>query len=79
MIVRGLKCLRGSDLESPGPVLLEAFPAVNRPTFGRLERNLGLNSTVGADRVVHFSGFAAVTALPSVSVHSYYLQPKRSY
>ena len=75
---RGLRCLKGLIGLVPVPwlVLLEAIPAVNRPTLGRLERNLGLSSAIGAGRVVHLSRFAAVAALPLVSVHYYYLQPQ---
>lgn len=58
-------------------VLLEAVPAVDRPALSRLEWNLGLSSTVGANYIVHFAGpvisGAVVSARPLSSVHYYYL------
>jgi hypothetical protein len=57
-------------------MLLEAVPAVHWPTLGRLERYLGLGSTIGALNIMHFAGFAAVAA-SVVSVHYYtYLSQK---
>jgi hypothetical protein len=49
-------------------VLLEAVPAVVRAALGGLEGYLGLGSTVGANHVMHFAGFAAIAA-SVVSVH----------
>ncbi len=43
------------------PVFLVACLAVNRPTFRRLERNLGLSSAVGANYIVHFSWLSVVS------------------
>jgi hypothetical protein len=45
-----------------GLVLLEAVPAVDRSSLGRLEWYLGLGSAVGALNIMHFAGFAAVAA-----------------
>jgi hypothetical protein len=50
-------------------VLLVALPAVNRPSLGRLEWDLGLGSTVGALCVVHFTGLIASISASSV-VHT---------
>jgi hypothetical protein len=43
------------------PVVWEAIPAVNRPSFCWFERNFGLNTAVRTYNLVHFSG-AAVAA-----------------
>jgi hypothetical protein len=43
-------------------VLLEAVPAVNRPSFGRLEGHFALCATVGAGCLVHFARSAVASA-----------------
>jgi hypothetical protein len=70
------KRIEGAGLEPvPRLVLLKAIAAVYRPALGRLERHLGLGSAVGANGVMHFTGFAAVAALSLVSVHYYTCLP----
>jgi hypothetical protein len=51
-------------------VLREAVPAVNRPSFGRLERNFAFLPAVGADCLVHLAGATVVTATAASAIAS---------
>jgi len=57
----------------PGfPVLGQAVPAVDRPSFSWLEGDFALFSTVGTDCLCHFSGTEVSRATKTLSFHCYY-------
>jgi len=55
------------------PVLLVAFPAVDRPALGWLERNSGLSSAIGASRWVHLARLVAPISASSLVHYDYLL------